>query len=134
LITRLGARILIEVAGPRNGVKHNFITGRNDIIVKQIFWAVIRTQDIMARYKRMGFKNDPSVSSEYVKFLIMNTGMDAIDQIEKKHEVWEAQVKAMSKEVKVADTKATSASNGANCAKSSVEAIAKRVSSLENRK
>jgi hypothetical protein len=30
LITRLGARILIEVAGPWNGVKHNFITGRND--------------------------------------------------------------------------------------------------------
>jgi hypothetical protein len=135
LITRLGARILIEVAGPRNGVKHNFfITGRNDIIAKQIFLAVIRSQDIMARYKRMGFKNDLSVSSEYVKFLIVNTGMDAIDQIEKKHDVLESQVKSLTKEIKVADTKVTSASNGADRVKSSMEELTKRVSSLENKK
>jgi hypothetical protein len=125
---------LIEVAAPRNGVKHNFVTGRNDIIVKQIFWAVIRSHDIMARYKRMGLKNDPSVSSEYVKFLVMNTGMDAIDAIEKKQESLEVQVKSLTKEVKVADTKAASALNGADCVKSSVEALAKRVSSLESKK
>jgi hypothetical protein len=79
LITRLVSRILIEVAAPRNGVKQNFVTGRNDIIAQQIFWAVIRSHDIMARYKDKSFKNDPSVSAEYVKFLIMNTGMDIVD-------------------------------------------------------
>jgi hypothetical protein len=134
LITRVGARIQIKVAGPRNGVKHNFITGRNDIIVKQNFWTVIRSQDIMARYKRMGFKNDPSVLLEYVKFLIMNTGMEAINQIEKNHEALESQVKSLTKEVKVADPKATSASNSSDRIKSSVEALTKRVSSLENKK
>jgi hypothetical protein len=49
LITRLASRILIEVAAPQNGVKQNFVTGRNYIIAQQIFWAVIRSHDIMAR-------------------------------------------------------------------------------------
>jgi hypothetical protein len=62
----LAARILFEVSAPRNGVRDNFITGRNDIIVKQIFWAVIKSHDIMAQYKDKAFKNDPSVLSEYV--------------------------------------------------------------------
>jgi hypothetical protein len=50
---------------------------------KQIFWAVIQSQDVMAMYKNNGFKNDSSVASEYVKFLIMNTGMDVVDQMGK---------------------------------------------------
>jgi peptidoglycan hydrolase CwlO-like protein len=64
----------------------------------------------------------------------MNTGMDAIDQIEKKHDALESQVKSLTKEVKVADTKATSASNGSDRVKSSMEALSKRVVSLENKK
>jgi hypothetical protein len=51
LITRLASHILIEVAAPQNGVKQNFVTRRNDIIAQQIFWAVIHSHDIMARYK-----------------------------------------------------------------------------------
>jgi ubiquinone biosynthesis protein UbiJ len=64
----------------------------------------------------------------------MNTGMDAIDQIEKKHETLESQVKTLAKEVKLADTKSTSASNGVDRVKSTVEALTKWVSSLEHKK
>jgi hypothetical protein len=56
-----------------------FVTGENDLIAKQIIWSVIHSHDIMATYKDSPFKNDPSVSSEYVKFLVMNTGMDLVD-------------------------------------------------------
>jgi hypothetical protein len=92
LITRLAFRILFEVSAPRNGFKQTFITGRHDIIAKQIFWAVIRSQDIMAAYKDKSFQNDPLVSAEYVKFLIMNTGMDIIDQLVKRNTVLEEKV------------------------------------------
>jgi hypothetical protein len=134
LITRLATRILIDVAGPRNGVKHNFITGRNDIIGKQIFWAIIRSQDIMARYKNAGFKNDSLVSSEYVKFLIMNTGMESIDQLEKKQGSLEEKVHTLGKEFKVRKAKSSNASNGASMAKRVVDALSKRVSALEHKK
>jgi hypothetical protein len=122
------------VAGPRNGVHQNFIIGRNDVIAKQIFWAVIRSQDIMARYKNSGFKNDPSMSSEYVKFLIMNTGMDVVDQMGKKQLSLEEKVNTLVKEVKVFEAKASSASNGVSMIKSAVEVLVKRVTSVEGRK
>jgi hypothetical protein len=105
LITLLASLILIEVAAPQNGVKQNFVAGRNDIIAQQIFWAVIHSYDIMARYKDKSFKNDPSVLAEYVKFLIMNTGMDIIDQLVKRVGILEERVSAMQKDVKNADTK-----------------------------
>jgi hypothetical protein len=134
LITRLGSRILIEVAGPRNGIKQNFITGRNDIIAKQIFWAVIRSQDVMARYKSAGLKNDPFVSSEYVKVLIVNTGMDSVDQMGKKQTKLEERVNTLVKDVKVCEAKSSSASNGASQAKEKVVALSKRVSTMEGKK
>jgi hypothetical protein len=88
----------------------------------------------MAQYKNAGFKNDPSVSSEYVNFLIMNTGMDVVDQMGKKQLSLEEKVNALVKEVKVCDAKASTASNCVSTVKSSVEALAKRVSSVEGRK
>jgi hypothetical protein len=122
------------VAGPRNGVRQNFITVHNNVIAKQIFWAVIRLQNVMAWYKNAGFKNDPSVSSEYVKFLIMNMGMDVVDQMGKKQMSLEKKVNGLIKDAKVLEAKASSASNGVSTVKSSVEALAKRVSTLEGRK
>jgi hypothetical protein len=133
LITRLATRILIEVLEPRNGVKQTFITGRNDVIAKQIFCAVIRSHDIMARYKDTGFKNDLTVASEYVKFLIMNTGMDVIDQLVTKHAVVEETTKNLLKDVKVAESKASSASNGVSSVKSDLLALVKRVTALEKK-
>jgi polyhydroxyalkanoate synthesis regulator phasin len=85
-------------------------------------------------YKNSGFKNDPSVSSEYVKFLIMNTGMETIDQLEKKQGSLEEKVHTLGKEFKVCEAKSLSASNGASTAKSAVDALTKRVSALEHKK
>jgi hypothetical protein len=116
LIIRLSSRILIEVAAPRSGVKQNFITGRIDVISKQIFWAVIRSHDIMARYKDKSFKNDPLVSAEYVKFLIMNTWMELIDQLVKRVTTLEDRVNLMAKDLKSADTKVQTTSNNVSTA------------------
>jgi hypothetical protein len=73
------------------------------LIAQQIFWAVIQSQDIMARFKDKAFKNDPTVLSEYVKFLILNSGMDIIDKLLIKVAVLEEKVSTMAKEVKVAE-------------------------------
>jgi hypothetical protein len=43
-------------------------------------------------------------------------------------------VQTLAKEVKVADSKAACASNGADRIKTSVDALAKRVTSLEHKK
>jgi hypothetical protein len=115
-------------------VPDNFITGRNNIIAKQIFWEVIKSHDIMARYKDKSFKNDPSILSEYVKFLIMNTEMDIVNQLVKRVSLLGEKVLSMIKELKAAEAKASLASNGVNTVQKAIDAIAKRVTSLESKK
>jgi hypothetical protein len=134
LITRLASRISFEVSAPRNGVNKTFVTGQNDIIGKQIFWAVIRSHDVMARFKNNSFKNDPTVSAEYVKFFIMNTGMDVVDQSSKKLTVVEDKVNPMVKEVKVAEAKASNAANNISMLSKTVDGLARKVATLESKK
>jgi hypothetical protein len=76
----------------------------------------------MAQYKHNGFKNNPSVSSEYIKFLIMNMGMDVIDKMEKKQTTLEDKVTN------------SSSPNGIRTVKSAVDALSKRVNSIEGKK
>jgi hypothetical protein len=104
------------------------------IIAQQFLWAVIRSHDIMARYKDISFKNDPSVSAEYVKFLIMNTGMDIVDQLVKKVAMLEEKVTTMLKDLKSADTKAQTASNNVSKALKSIDSLTKRISTIESKK
>jgi hypothetical protein len=134
LITRLASRILFEVSGPRNGVKQTFTTGKNELIAKQIFWAVLRSHDVMANFKDKSFKNDASVSAEYVKFLIMNTGMEVVDQLGKRVQALEEKMLSMAKEVRTAEAKSSAASNGVTGVSKSLELLTKRVAALESRK
>jgi hypothetical protein len=134
LITWLACRILIEVSAPRNGVKQTFTMGRNDLIAKHIFWLVLQSHDIMAKFKDQSFKNDACVSSEYVKFPVMNTGMDLVDQLVKRRTTLEELVKALLKGTKVAESKSSTASNGVSTLTKMVEALVKRVTSLEAKK
>jgi phage shock protein A len=88
----------------------------------------------MAGYKNKAFKNDPSVSSEYVKFLIMNTGMDLVDQLVKRTKVLEEQVKSITKVATTSESKASSLSNSMSAAQKTIDALTKRVASLESKK
>jgi hypothetical protein len=133
LITHLASCILIEISAPQNGVKQMFITGRNDIVAKQIFRRLFVPMILWHAIKITDFKNDPSVSSEYVKFLIMNTGMDLADQVIKENAVLEEHVTELAKGAKVADARASSASKGASLAQEAVKGLAKQVAALESK-
>jgi hypothetical protein len=108
--------------------------GKNDVIGKQIFWSALQSQDAMAKYKDKSFKNDPSVPAEYVKFLIMNTGMDVVDQLLKQVTILEEKVGGMVNEVKTSEAKESSASNAISIANKNIDALVNRVSALEARK
>jgi hypothetical protein len=85
----------------------------------------------MARFKNNCFKNDPMVSAEYVKFLIMNTGMDVVDQLSKKLTVVEEKVNPIVKEVKVAEAKASNAANNISTLSKMVDGLVRKVTTLE---
>jgi hypothetical protein len=129
--TRLGRRMFLELDQPRNGVQNFFKAGFNDQVCQRIFWSVIRSHDIMARYKRNNYKDDPSVSSELVKFLAINTGYEVLESLSVKMVEMEKMVVAMQKEASAATKAAASAANRADDAKKLCDALIKRVTKLE---
>jgi acetyl/propionyl-CoA carboxylase alpha subunit len=88
----------------------------------------------MARFKVKSFKNDPSVSAEYVKFLIMNTGMDIIDHLGKKLTVVKEKATPMVTDVKVAEAKASNASNSNSTLSKKVDGLVRKVAAWESKK
>ena len=85
----------------------------------------------MARYKRHNYKDDPSVSSELVKFLAINTGYKVLENLSTKVAEMEQVVAAMQKETSLATKSAMSAANRADEAKKLCDALIKRVTKLE---
>jgi hypothetical protein len=61
--TRLAKRILDKVGTPCYGVQGAFQVGNSTQICQQIFWAVLKSHDVMTSYKRLNFKNHPSIAS-----------------------------------------------------------------------
>jgi hypothetical protein len=129
--TRLGKRILEEIATPRNGVSNSFEAGNNEQVCQRIFWAVLRTHDIMARYKRNGFKDDPTVSAELVKFMAVNTGFEALEVMVVKVKAMEAEAASAKKEVAAAVKAAGVAANKTDEMKKLFDLLVKRVAKLE---
>jgi hypothetical protein len=129
--TRLGRRMFLELDAPRNGVQNFFKAGFNDQVCQRIFWSVVRSHDVMSRYKRNNYKDDPSVSSELVKFLAINTGFEVLEKLTVKVTEMERVVLAMQKETAAATKSAMSAANRADDAKKLCDALIKRVTKLE---
>ena len=129
--TRLGRRMLLEISLPRNGVQHSFQPGKNDQICQRIVWSVLKCHDIMARYKRHNYKDDPTVGSELVKFLAVNSGYEVLDTLKVDMTSVKADVATIKKDIAVAIKAAGQASNKADEGKKVQDALVKRVMKLE---
>jgi hypothetical protein len=129
--TRLGRRMFMEIATPRNGVQNSFQPGRNDLICQRIVWSVLKCHDLMARYKRHNYKDDPTVGSELVKFLAVNSGYEVLDSLKTEMVTVSADLAAVKKDIQVSIKASSSASNKADEGKKAHDALIKRVAKLE---
>jgi hypothetical protein len=102
LTTRLVLRVFEDIGLVRAGVSSSFVIDNNLSNATTVLWASFQTHDGMAEYLTMKFKNRPSISSEYVKFLASNSGIEAVGQLTNG-------LKRMGTEVKEAVGKITSA-------------------------
>lgn len=82
LTTQLGRRIFIEVAVPRNGISTAVRVGPNAKrhLNKLLFWPMLLSHDLMRDFREAKFQNHPTISSEYVKFLVANAGSERKDR------------------------------------------------------
>jgi hypothetical protein len=107
----------------------NIRTGNDEVISKQIFWAEIQCLEIMQQFKSRSFKDHPAIASEYVKFLVTNTGIDSLERLIKRVDTLDENIKDIQKSVKAA----TTASNKVDELKKSNKDIIRRLTALEKK-
>jgi hypothetical protein len=122
---RLAKRILDEVGTPCYGVQGAFQVGDSTQICQQIFWAVLKSHDVMTSYKRLNFKNHPSIATKLVKFLAINTSFEAIDKLTTKTAYLELEIANFKKQGAAAVKSAASAANKSDKAKKQSNSLTK---------
>lgn len=128
LTTLLGRRVLIEVSVPRNGIITAVQIGvdSQDQISKLVLWPIVRSHDIMKKYKDANFADHPSIAAEYVKFLTAHSGYEVISQLS-------GQVVSLQEELVVAVKTAESAKKQASNAMNLVDELNKTFQALEKK-
>jgi hypothetical protein len=103
--SRLAKRILTEMYEPDQGIFKSFKPG----ILH--FWATIWLLDLGLGFKRTGLENLHIVSSELVKFLLVNTGHESISELEAKVSLLEGQASDLHKIAKNSEKSIVTAFN-----------------------
>ena len=114
LVSQLGARYFQELFKVRSGISDTFVIADTRKLAAHVWYGVSRTHDVMKEFGVMDFKNHPAMSSEYVKFLATNSGMELIDSIDGKIKLIKDELKDTKQVAQNAAKAATSAANKAD--------------------
>ena len=89
LSTRLGVRVFEEVGQHKIGVGSSLISSNDGLQnfsnvsnSSNVLCATFRTLDVMRVFKKHKYKNHPCISSEFVKFMASNSGLESIKKLE----------------------------------------------------
>lgn len=55
------------------------------VLARRVLWGILQTHAKMKEYLSVGFKNHPSVSSEYVRFLVQNASVGRVTKLEQEN-------------------------------------------------
>ena len=114
LVTQLGSRYFQELFKVRAGISDTFNIENTTKLAANVWYGVARTHDVMNEFVTMDFKNHPAMSSEYVKFLATNSGMELIEAIDGKLKTMKEEVRDLKQAAQSATKAATSAANKAD--------------------
>ncbi|KAL3918093.1 MAG: hypothetical protein SGILL_004402 [Bacillariaceae sp.] len=112
LVTQCFARMVDDMLKAR-GQPFDSIgaqSGREGIAA-EVLHASLRVHDVMHEYLDANFSDHRSVSAEYIKFLAVNSGFDAVSQLVDKSTALAEENKRLRQQVQSAEKKADTASN-----------------------
>jgi hypothetical protein len=131
--TRLAKRMLDDIASARQSVQGSFIAGDPIQVCQKVVWGVLKAHDVMADFKKHGFKHHPAIASELVKFLAVNTSFEIIERLESKVITMEKDIAELKKAAAGAVKAAGTAGNTADSFKPAITKIDARVAKLEKK-
>ena len=91
--------------------------GARKLLARRTLWGVIQTHGKMREYMKIGFKNHPSISSEYVRFLIQNASVGRVIRLENQYGQVKERLQSIDDLAKAAMRKGETALNRAEEAK-----------------
>ena len=100
-------------------------------VTTSILWTSLQSLDVALRLKNMGLQDLEIVSSELVKFLLVNTGYDSIEKLQKQVESLLTNTTAIQKTSKNASSSAISATNKVDELQKQISALEKRMAKVE---
>ena len=86
LVTQVIRRFFIDLYKVRAQIYSSLSTSDAAGQCAWILYGTLRTHDVMTEYSKARFKNHPSVSSEYIRFLSTNSGFESLKTLEDKVE------------------------------------------------
>ena len=132
--TKLATALIKEVNKPREGALNSFEAGNAMSMSKVIFYAVLQSLDMMTAIAEMDYRDSPVVSTELVKFLSLNTAIDAVDRLELQSADYATNIKQLTKDSNTTQTAVNSVGNKADELKKAMDNIRKRLEVLEKKK
>ena len=132
--TKLAMALITEVGKPREGSLNSFETGDGISMSKVIFLSVLQSLDVMSEISALDYRDSPIVSTELVKFLSLNTAVEAVDKLETKTSDLAVNIKQVTKDLTGAQKSIMSVGNKNDELKKTVNALQKSIEKLEAKK
>ena len=131
--TKLATALLLEMSKPREGTFDSLESGAENKIfnARVVFYNTLRALDIMNEISECNFQDHPAVSQELVKFLSLNTSVEAVDTLTSKMKVTEAKVSSLESDTKGAVKTAATVGNRCDTLATQLKDVMKRVVKLE---
>ena len=134
ITTKLATALMWEVSKPREGALHSFTAGDGVAIGKVIFYATLRSLDVMSDIAALDYTDSPVVSTELVKFLSQNTAVESVDKLVVTSAQLTTNVRELTTDMVGAKKSINSVGNLSDELKRGMENVRKRLEKLETKK
>ena len=115
LVSKLVHRIFTTDCHLKRGMVSEILDATNSKVLSiGVLWGTFATHQVMRDYMKHGIENHPSISSEYVRFLVANAGLNKMEVLVEDVKKVKANVKDLTKSIKTVEKTATTASNKAD--------------------
>jgi hypothetical protein len=112
----------------------SFIAGDPTQVCQRVVWGILKAHEIMADFKKHGYRHHPSIASELVKCLAVNTSFELLRKMMTKAATMESEILDLKRAGTGATKASPTTSNKADSLKKLVEILAKQVAALESKK
>ena len=129
--TKLATALIQDVGVPMRGVMNSFQAGAAQSINQVIFYATLRSLDRMALILSKSYRDAPAVSTELVKFLSMNTSVEAVDKLVDQSRDFQTTITTMTKTVASVSKDSGTIGNNVDKLKHEITELKKRLVKLE---